>query len=75
MGVWRASSRRLFASSVMACCSSVPRDGGPMSETLGRFLRATRGRGQADWTDWACYAYLLAGVLVIAIAWRLVFGW
>ena len=30
-----------------------------------RFLLATRGRGHADWTDWACYAYLALGVLVM----------
>lgn len=30
-----------------------------------RFLLATRGKGGADWTDWACYAYLLLGVLVM----------
>jgi len=37
----------------------------------GRFLLATRGRGHADWTDWACYAYLLLGVAVMfgPVAW------
>ena len=36
-----------------------------------RFLLATRGRGGADWTDWACYAYLLLGVAVMfgPVAW------
>ena len=30
-----------------------------------RFLLATRGGNRADWTDWACYAYLLLGVLLM----------
>ncbi len=29
------------------------------------FLLRTRGGRQADWTDWACYAYLFAGVLLM----------
>ncbi len=37
----------------------------------GRFLLATRGVGRADWLDWACYAYLLSGVLLMLapVAW------
>ena len=37
----------------------------------GRFLLATRGVGRADWTDWACYLYLLSGVLLMLapVAW------
>ena len=31
------------------------------------FLTRTRGRAGADWTDWACYAYLLLGVLVMLL--------
>jgi alpha-1,4-digalacturonate transport system permease protein len=30
-----------------------------------RWLTATRGRGQMDWTDWASYAYLVLGVLIM----------
>ena len=38
---------------------------------LGRFLLATRGRGGADWTDWACYIYLALGLvmMVLPVAW------
>ena len=40
---------------------------------LRGFLLRTRGRGRADWTDWACYAFLLAGLLVmlLPVAWLL----
>jgi alpha-1,4-digalacturonate transport system permease protein len=40
---------------------------------IADFLFATRGRTQADWTDWACYIYLLTGVLVmfVPVAWLL----
>lgn len=31
------------------------------------FLFRTRGRFGADWTDWACYAYLLLGVVVMLV--------
>lgn len=30
-----------------------------------RWLTATRGRGRLDWTDWASYAYLVLGVLLM----------
>jgi alpha-1,4-digalacturonate transport system permease protein len=33
--------------------------------SVARMLTATRGRGRLDWTDWASYAYLLLGVLVM----------
>ena len=39
---------------------------------LRNFMLRTRGRGgQADWTDWACYAFLLLGLLVmmLPVAW------
>lgn len=32
---------------------------------IAGFLLATRGRQGRDWTDWACYGYLLLGVLVM----------
>lgn len=35
-----------------------------MARILG-FLSATRGRGAPDWTDWASYAYLLLGVVIM----------
>jgi len=35
-----------------------------MSTSL-TFLTRTRGRNGPDWTDWACYAYLLLGVLLM----------
>ena len=34
---------------------------------LASFLLATRGRGGADWTDWASYLYLLLGTLVMFV--------
>lgn len=30
-----------------------------------RWLTATRGRGRLDWTDWASYAFLVLGVLLM----------
>ena len=38
---------------------------------IKHFLRATHGRGGADWTDWACYAYLLAGlgIMLLPVLW------
>jgi alpha-1,4-digalacturonate transport system permease protein len=30
-----------------------------------RMLSATRGRGSLDWTDWASYAYLVLGIVVM----------
>ena len=38
---------------------------------MRRFLLATRGRGGADWTDWASYAFLLLGTAVMfgPVAW------
>ncbi len=38
---------------------------------MRRFLLATRGRHGADWTDWACYAYLLLGTAIMfgPVAW------
>ncbi len=39
-----------------------------------RWLTATRGRGRLDWTDWATYAYLVLGVLLMfgPVLWLLV---
>jgi alpha-1,4-digalacturonate transport system permease protein len=38
---------------------------------IRHFVLATHGRGRADWTDWACYAYLFLGVLMMfaPVAW------
>jgi alpha-1,4-digalacturonate transport system permease protein len=33
--------------------------------SLAKMLTAQRGRNKADWTDWASYAYLLFGVLLM----------
>ena len=34
---------------------------------MSNFLTRTSGRGGADWTDWACYVYLLLGVVVMLV--------
>jgi alpha-1,4-digalacturonate transport system permease protein len=36
-----------------------------MLDSLARFVRRTRGRGAADWTDWVTYGYLLLGLLLM----------
>ena len=33
--------------------------------SLVKMLTAQRGRNKPDWTDWASYAYLLFGILLM----------